>query len=106
MVRRFPAGLAWQLDEGEVQRLAFQSSDAEGLYAGVPVADDLLASLRRGTTLKLSFVVAARREALTVPVPMGQFSDAVAEFFAAERAPAAAPAPPPPPPAAAPPARR
>ena len=80
-----PAGMSWQLDEGEPQRLVFQSSDAEGLYAGLPVADDLLASLRRGTVLRVSFVVAARRESLTVPVPLAQFGEAATEMFAAER---------------------
>lgn len=80
-----PAGMSWQLDEGEAQRLAFQSSDGEGLYAGLPVADDLLASLRRGTTLRISFVIAARRESLTVPVPLAQFGEAATEMFAAER---------------------
>jgi invasion protein IalB len=97
-----PAGLAWQVDEGEVQRLAFQSSDAEGLYTGVPVADDLLVALRRGTTLRLTFVIAARREALTVPVPLAQFAEASAEFFAAERIASPAPAAPAPAPAPAP----
>lgn len=80
-----PAGMSWQLDEGEAQRLVYQSSDAEGLYAGLPVTDELLASLRRGTTLRISFVVAARRETLTVPVPLAQFGEATAEMFAAER---------------------
>lgn len=88
-----PAGMTWQVDEGEAQRLAFQTSDAEGLYAGIPVADDLLAALRRATTLRLTFVLAARREGLAVPIPLAQFSDAVAELFAAERAPAPAAAP-------------
>lgn len=83
-----PSGMTWQVDEGETQRLAFQTSDADGIYAGLPVADDLLALLRRGTTLKLTFVVAARREALTVPIPLAQFSESVTELFAAERAPA------------------
>jgi len=80
-----PAGLAWQVDEAEPQRLAFQTSDAEGLYAGVPVADDLLAALRRGSTLRVSFMVAARREPLTVSLPLAQFAEAAAEFLAAER---------------------
>ncbi|WP_270935264.1 invasion associated locus B family protein, partial [Falsiroseomonas oryzae] len=82
-----PAGMSWQVDEAEAQRLAFQTSDAEGLYAGVPVTDDLLAALRRGGQLRLTFVLAARREALTVPVPLAQFPDAVTEFFTAERRP-------------------
>ncbi len=80
-----PAGLAWQVDEAEPQRLAFQTSDAEGLYSGIPVADDLLASLRRGTTLRVTFVVAARREPLTVTLPLAQFAEASAELLAAER---------------------
>ncbi len=80
-----PAGLGWQIDEGELQRLAFQNSDAEGIYVGIPVADDLLASLRRGSALRVSFVLATRREGVTVALPLAQFSEAVAEFFAAER---------------------
>ena len=82
-----PAGLTWKLDESETQRLAFQNSDPEGLYAGIPVADDMLALLRRGTTLRVAIMPASRREAITIPIPMAQFSDAVAEMFAAERGP-------------------
>lgn len=79
-----PAGLTWQIDDREAQRLAFQNSDAEGLYVGIAVADDLLAALRRGTALRVSFIAAARREAVTVAIPLTQFNDAVTEFFAAE----------------------
>ena len=79
------AGLTWQVDEGEAQRLPFQSSDPEGLYAGIPVADDLLAALRRATMLRVSFAVLGRREAVTVAVAMSQFGEAAAEFFAAEQ---------------------
>jgi invasion protein IalB len=97
-----PAGMTWQVDEGEAQRIAFQTSDAQGVYAGVPVTDDLLAALRAARVLRVAFVVAPRRETLTVPVPMAQFSDAVAQFFAAEQRPAEAAPPPAAPPAAAP----
>lgn len=91
-----PNGMAWQVDEGEAQRLPFQTSDAEGVYAGVPLTDDMLAVLRRGAQLRLSFVVAARREQVVMPVPLAGFAEGVTEFFAAERAPAApAPAAPP-----------
>jgi invasion protein IalB len=100
-----PAGMTWQLDEGEAQRLPFQTSDPEGVYAGVPVTDDLLAALRRAGVLRIAFVAAAQRGPLTLPVPMAQFSDAVERFFAAEQAAPAIPAPPPPAPPP-PPARR
>ncbi|WP_137180446.1 invasion associated locus B family protein [Roseomonas sp. AR75] len=97
-----PAGMSWQVDNGEVHRIGFQTSDADGVFAGVPVTDDLLASLRRATVLRLSFAAAANRETVTMPVPMAQFSDSVDQFFAAERRPAdpaAVPTPPPPAPA-------
>jgi invasion protein IalB len=80
-----PAGLAWQIDESEPQRLAFQVSDGDGLYAGVPVSDDILAALRRGAALRVTYVVAARREPLAVALPLAQFSEAVGQFFAEER---------------------
>lgn len=79
------SGTGWQVDDGEVQRLPFHGSDAEGLYAGVPVTDELLAILRRGTTLRVSFVLAASREGVTVALPLAQFAEATAEMFAGER---------------------
>ncbi|WP_146217154.1 invasion associated locus B family protein [Falsiroseomonas bella] len=105
-----PAGMSWQIDNGEVQRIAFQTSDAEGVFAGIPVTDDLLAALRRANVLRLSFATAAQRETVSMPVPMTQFAEGVDQFFASERRPAdpqVVPAPPPPaPPAPTPPARR
>ncbi|NKC34070.1 hypothetical protein HEQ75_24645 [Roseomonas sp. BU-1] len=82
-----PAGLGWQVDEAAAQRLPFQASDAAGLYVAVAVTDAVLATLRAGTTLKLSFVVAARREALALPIPLAGFDAAVAAMLSAERAP-------------------
>lgn len=80
-----PAGMSWQVDETPAQRLGFQHSDPGGLYAGLPVTDELLAALRRGTTLNLAFVVAAQRQQITLPVPLAQFDAAVTEFLATEQ---------------------
>jgi invasion protein IalB len=80
-----PAGMSWQVDEAALQRLPFQNSDQGGLYSGMAVTDDLLASLRRGATLKIGFVVAANRQQITIPVPLAQFDAAVNEFLAAEQ---------------------
>jgi invasion protein IalB len=80
-----PAGLGWQIDEGELQRIAFQNSDPDGVYVGIPVADELLTALRRGAALRVSFVLASRREGVTVALPLTQFNEASTEFFAAER---------------------
>lgn len=79
-------GIAWQLDAAAPQRLAFQSSDAAGIYAATVVTDELLATLRGATTLGLSFVAAAQRQTLAVPIPMAGFGDAVTAMFTAEAA--------------------
>ncbi len=80
-----PAGLAWQVDEAEPQRLAFQASDAEGLYAGVPVSDELLNTLRRGANLRVTWLAGARREPVAIALPLAQFAEGVTQLFAEER---------------------
>ncbi len=80
-----PTGVQWQVDEGEAQRLAFQTSDAEGLYAGIAITDDLLAGLRRGTTLRLGVVAAAQRQLINIPVPLARLTESFTEFTAQER---------------------
>ncbi len=79
-----PAGVQWQIDEGEAQRLAFQTSDAEGLYAGIPITDDVLGGMRRGTTLKLAAVAAAQRQVVQMPIPLARFGEAFADFVKQE----------------------
>ena len=79
-------GIAWQTDEAPPQRLAFQSSDAAGIYAATVVTDEVLATLRAATTLRLSFVAAAQRQTLAVPIPLEGFGEAVAAMLTAEAA--------------------
>jgi invasion protein IalB len=81
-----PAGLSWEVDGAPAERLAFQTTDEAGIYAALVVTDAMLATLRQGTTLRLTFVVAARRETLGVPIPLAGFAAAAAEMFAAETA--------------------
>ncbi len=81
-----PGGVQWQVDEGEAQRLAFQTSDGEGLYAGIAVTDDILASLRRGTSLRLAAVVAAQRQMVNIPISLGRLNEAFGEFTTQEAA--------------------
>ncbi len=81
-------GIAWQMDAAPPQRLPFQSSDTAGIYAATVVTDEVLVTLRAATTLRLSFVAAAQRQTVAVPIPMEGFGEAVAEMFTAEAAPA------------------
>ncbi|WP_439594534.1 invasion associated locus B family protein [Falsiroseomonas sp.] len=79
-----PAGLTWQADEAPPQRLAFRSSDAAGVYAAMVVTEDLLARLREAKVLRLSYILDARRQTVSLPVPLEGFGAAVAEMLAAE----------------------
>lgn len=79
-----PPGMSWRVDDREAQRLAYQNSTPDGLFAGVPVTDEVLASLRRGTTLRVSFVAVGNRQEVMLPVPLAGFDAAVTEFFASE----------------------
>nr|WP_246602302.1 invasion associated locus B family protein [Falsiroseomonas tokyonensis] len=79
-----PAGLAWQADEAPLQRLAFRSSDAAGVYAAMVVTEEMLATLRQARMLRLSFITDARRQLVSLPVPLEGFGPAVAEMLAAE----------------------
>jgi invasion protein IalB len=81
-----PGGVQWQVDEGEAQRLGFQTSDAEGLYAGIPVTDDVLGLMRRGASLRLAAVAAQQRQVVQIPVPLVRFGDSFADFLRQEQA--------------------
>jgi invasion protein IalB len=50
-----PAGVEVQVDQGKALPLPLQTCDANGCYAGAPVAADLLQQLRAGKTLRLTF---------------------------------------------------
>jgi invasion protein IalB len=70
-----PAGVQFQVDEGEAQTVAIQTADANGSYAGVPATADLIAAMKAGQTLKVTFA-AQNRQGVTVPVTLTGFTNA------------------------------
>ncbi|NRG16245.1 invasion associated locus B family protein [Rhizobiales bacterium] len=70
-----PAGASLQVDEGDNIALPIQTSDAGGAYAGTAVSQDLIAAMKKGGTLKVSFQT-AQRQPVTVPVTLIGFSAA------------------------------
>jgi invasion protein IalB len=69
------AGTKLQVDDGKIADLPIQTCEARGCYATGPVAPELLAALRSGKQLKLSFQSLAK-ETLTIPVPLADFAAA------------------------------
>lgn len=70
-----PAGAKFQVDEGKSYDLQIQTCDQRGCYANLPIAPDLLATLRAGKQLKISFQNLAK-ESAAIPLPLADFGAA------------------------------
>jgi len=70
-----PIGAKLQVDEGKTVDLQIQTCENRGCYASTPIAADLLAALRSGKQLKVSFLNMAK-EAIAIPMPLGDFAAA------------------------------
>lgn len=68
-----PAGAKLQVDEGKTVDLQIQTCEQRGCYANLPVPADLLAALRSGKQLKVSFQNLAK-EAISIPLPLADFA--------------------------------
>ncbi|SFO33185.1 Invasion protein IalB, involved in pathogenesis [Bradyrhizobium sp. Ghvi] len=70
-----PVGAKLQVDEGKTIDLQIQTCENRGCYASTPIASDLLAALRSGKQLKVSFQNMAK-ETIAIPMPLGDFASA------------------------------
>ncbi|HYW64935.1 MAG TPA: invasion associated locus B family protein [Bradyrhizobium sp.] len=70
-----PAGAKLQVDDGKAVDLPVQTCEARGCYAGTAVAPELLAAMKSGKQLKVSFQN-LNKETLTVPLPLTDFAAA------------------------------
>ena len=70
-----PIGAKLQVDEGKTVDLQIQTCENRGCYASSPIAPDLLAALRSGKQLKVSFQNMAK-ETIAIPMPLGDFASA------------------------------
>ncbi|MGY4369917.1 invasion protein IalB [Bradyrhizobium sp. LB1.3] len=68
-------GAKLQVDEGKTVDLPIQTCENRGCYASTPIAPDLLATLRSGKQLKVSFQNMAK-ETIAIPMPLGDFAAA------------------------------
>jgi invasion protein IalB len=70
-----PVGAKLQVDEGKTVDLQIQTCENRGCYASTPIAPDLLAALKSGKQLKVSFQNMAK-EAIAIPMPLNDFAAA------------------------------
>ena len=70
-----PVGAKLQSDDGKTYDLQIQTCEARGCYANLPVAPDMLAAMKSGKQLKVSFQNLAK-ETITIPMPLADFAAA------------------------------
>jgi invasion protein IalB len=70
-----PGGVKLQVDDGKTADLQIQTCENRGCFAGAPIAPDLLAAMKAGKQLKLSFQNLGK-ETITVPMPLADFAAA------------------------------
>ena len=70
-----PVGAKLQIDDGKVIDLQIQTCEARGSYASTPIAPDLLAAMKSGKQMKVSFQNMAK-ETIAIPMPLADFAPA------------------------------
>ena len=70
-----PAGAKLQVDDGKSVDLQIQTCENRGCYANLPIASDMLAAMRAGKQLKVSFQNLAK-DPITIPMPLTDFAAA------------------------------
>jgi invasion protein IalB len=70
-----PAGAKFQVDDGKAIDLQIQTCENRGCYASTPIAPELLAALKSGKQLKVSFQNLGK-ETISIPMPLTDFAAA------------------------------
>jgi invasion protein IalB len=70
-----PVGAKFQVDDGKPIDLQIQTCENRGCYASRPIAAELLAALKSGKQLKVSFQNLAK-ETISIPTPLTDFAAA------------------------------
>jgi invasion protein IalB len=68
-----PAGAKFQVDDGKTSDLQIQTCEARGCYANLQISPDVLAGLKSGKQLKVSFQNMAK-ETISIPMPLADFA--------------------------------
>jgi invasion protein IalB len=71
-----PAGLALQIDDGTPQSAPVQTCDQQGCYMVMQVTAELLASLKSGKRLTVTYQMNTPKNNVTVPLALDSFAEA------------------------------
>src|SRR3954470_9289645 len=70
-----PVGAKLQVDDGKASDLQIQTCEQRGCYANTPISPDMLAAMKSGKQLKVSFQNLAK-EVISIPMPLADFAAA------------------------------
>ena len=70
-----PVGAKFQIDDGKTVDLQIQTCENRGCYASGTIAPDVLAALKAGKQMKVSFQT-MNKETITIPMPLTDFAPA------------------------------
>jgi len=70
-----PAGAKLQVDEGKAMDLQIQTCEQRGCYTNAPIAPEMLAAMKTGKQLKVSFQNLSK-ETIAIPMPLTDFAAA------------------------------
>ena len=70
-----PIGAKLQVDDGKTSDLQVQTCEARGCYTNTPISPDMLAAMKSGKQLKVSFQNMAK-ETISIPLPLADFAAA------------------------------
>ncbi|WP_456756563.1 MULTISPECIES: invasion associated locus B family protein [unclassified Bradyrhizobium] len=68
-----PVGAKLQVDDGKAVDVPIQTCEARGCYINAPIAADVLAQLKSGKQLKVSFQNLGK-ETISIPMPLADFA--------------------------------
>jgi invasion protein IalB len=71
-----PAGLNLQVDDGKPQPIPLQTCDAQGCYGEIHLSSNLIAALKTGKKISLTFQNMAKNQVL-LPFPLDNFAEAL-----------------------------
>ena len=69
-----PGGLDLQIDDGKAQQMPLQTCDMQGCYAEMPIGADLLAALKGGKRLSITFQSLPKNN-VALPFVLDNFAD-------------------------------
>jgi invasion protein IalB len=70
-----PAGAKLQVDDGKATDLQIQTCEQRGCYTNTPISPEMLAAMKAGKQLKVSFQNLAK-EVIAIPMPLTDFAAA------------------------------